>query len=225
MLAINDQINIDRQQILRYMGYDDDYQPSTHIVSLVNDYMENYQDFLAPSYSHVIRDIVSVKGNTVTIKDSITLRSTVIARLLEQCEKVAIFSLTIGNHLEKMVSHLAENGLVLQAAVLDVIGSVAAEELAVHVEDRIRSLAIPQGLGASRRFSPGYCDWEVSQQRMVFQALGGDSAGVHLTERCLMIPQKSVSGIIGIGSARSNIENYNPCLTCKERDCPGRRDI
>jgi cobalamin-dependent methionine synthase I len=120
-----------------------------------------------------------------------------------------------------MVAHLAENGLVLQATVLDAVGSGVAENMAVFIEDRIRRLASLDGYRISRRFSPGYCDWAVNQQKMVFQALGKDSAGVVLTDSFLMIPQKSVSGIIGL--SRWYIEDYNPCDTCKKKDCPGRR--
>ena len=223
MLAISDQIDIDKQEILSNIGYSDEYQPSARIDSLVNDYIENYHDLIASSYSYNIRDIESVKGTHVNIGDSIILESNVIARLLEHCDKVAIFALTIGNHLEEMVAYLAENGLVLQATVLDAIGSGAAEKLAAYVEDRIKRMANIEGLVTSRRFSPGYCDWEVSQQKMVFKALNGDTAGIRLTKSLLMVPRKSVSGIIGIGPAYHNIENYNPCHTCNKKDCPGRR--
>ena len=223
MPAPYDQLDIDKQQVLSTIGYCDDYQPSARIASLVDDYIENYYDLLSPSHSYVIKNIISVKGDQIILEDSIILESKVLARLLEHCERAAIFVLTIGNHLEEMVAYLAENGLVLQAAVLDAIGSGAAERLAVFVEGRIRRIAISQGLSISRRFSPGYCDWEVSQQKMVFRALNGDSAGIRLTEGGLMLPQKSISGLIGIGSANSEIENYNPCKTCKEKDCPGRR--
>ena len=223
MLAISSEIDIDRQQVLSHIGYGDDYEPSARIKSLVNDYIENYHDLIAPSYSYEIKDIVSVQGEHVTIGDSITFESKVIARLLERCEKVAIFALTIGNHLEEMVAYLAENGLVLQATVLDAIGSGAAEKLATYVEYKMRNIAASQGLSISRRFSPGYCDWEVSQQKMVFKALNGDSASIRLTESLLMIPRKSVSGIIGIGLPNHDIENYNPCNTCHKKDCPGRR--
>jgi cobalamin-dependent methionine synthase I len=223
MLAVSDQIDINRQEVLSNIGYGDEYQPSARILSLVNDYIENYHDFMAPSYSYTIRDIESIQGNRIAIGDSIILESKVIARLLERCQKIAVFALTIGNQLEEMVAYLAENGLVLQATVLDAIGSGAAEKMADYVEDRIRRLAKIEGLVTSWRFSPGYCDWEVSQQKMVFQALNGDSAGIRLTESLLMIPRKSVSGIIGIGLPNRNIENYNPCHTCKKEDCPGRR--
>ena len=223
MLTTSNQLDIDRQQVLSQIGYIDDYQPSARIMSLVNDYIENYHDLVAPSYSYVIRDILSVEGNRVIIEDSISFESMVIARLLERCQKVAIFALTIGNHLEEMVAYLAENGLMLQATVLDAIGSGAVENLAAHVEEMIGRRARFEALVASWRFSPGYCDWDVNQQRMVFRALRDDSAGVYLTKECLMMPQKSISGILGLGPAGNNIEDYNPCDTCNKKDCPGRR--
>ena len=215
--------NIDKQQVLNSIGYRDGYKPSARIGSLVNDYIGNYQNLIASSYSYTIRDIESVQEGSVTLGDSIVLESKVIARLLGQCKKVAIFILTIGNTLEEMVAYLAENGLVLQATVLDAIGSGAAEQVAVFVEDMIRKLARVKGLSISRRFSPGYCDWDVSQQEMIFSTLNGNLAGVSLTEEYLMLPRKSMSGIVGIGTHSSDIENYNPCKTCLKQDCPGRR--
>lgn len=220
---MSSQIDVDRQEVLKNIGYDYEYQPSARIASLVNDYIDNYHDFISSSYSYVIRDIVSVEGALATIESAITLESKVVARLLERCQKVAVFALTIGSYLEDMVAYLAENGLVLQATVLDAVGSGAAEKLAAYVEDRIRMLAYTDGLVISRRFSPGYCDWAISQQKEIFQALSGDTAGIRLTKSLLMIPRKSVSGIIGIGPAGSNIEEYNPCCTCRQEDCPGRR--
>jgi len=224
MQVIKEQaITIDKHQILCQIGYADDYEPSARIKSLVNDYIENYHNLIDFSCSYIIRDIESVQENRVNIENSITLTSKVISQLLKRCEEVAIFVLTIGNHLEDMVAYLAEHGLVLQATVLDAIGSDAAEQMAVFVEERIRNIASSLGLSISRRFSPGYCDWDVDQQEMIFRALNGNSAGVRLTEEYLMLPRKSMSGIIGIGSSRSNIDNYNPCKSCLAADCPGRR--
>ncbi len=134
-----------------------------------------------------------------------------------------MFVVTIGNLLEEATCQLAEDGCILQATVLDAIGSNAAEKVANSVQDKISKVANEQGLCISQRFSPGYCDWDIGQQRMLFRALSNDSAGVRLTEGCLMLPRKSISGIIGIGSFESNVENYNPCNPCKKQDCPGRR--
>ena len=223
MVAIDDAIDIDRSRVLQSIGYDTDYKPSTRIMSLINEYIDNAHNLISPLYSYVIRDIESVHGSRVEIEGSVVFQSGVIARMLEQCEKVAVFALTIGNHLEELVAHLAEGGVIVQAAVLDAIGSGATEKVADFVQDRIGEVAHAQGLCVSRRFSPGYCDWDVSQQEMVFRAMNGDSAGVRLTEGYLMLPRKSISGIIGIGTRSSNVENYNPCKTCSKQDCLGRR--
>ena len=224
-MAISNRIDIDRQQVLHNIGYGTDCKLSTRMLSLVNEYVDNAYHLIEPSYSCVIRDIKLVQGDSVVIEGPITLESQVIARLLEHCNKAAVFLVTIGKHLEEMACYLAEEGLVLQSAVLDAIGSVAAESLADFVQSRVDEVARARGLCISQRFSPGYCDWNISQQEAVFWAVNGDSMGIRLTEGCLMIPRKSISGIIGIGRCNDNVEHYNPCKTSNKRDCQGRRRV
>jgi len=223
MPAISDKVDIDSQQVLRSIGYSTVFQPPARAVSLVNEYVESAYQLIEPLYSYVSKDIEWINGSIVFIEDSIIFKSEVIARLLEQCKRVAVFALTIGNHLEETVCHLTEDKLILRAAVLDAVGSAAVERLAGLVQKKIGEEAGAQGLCISRRFSPGYCDWDIGQQRMLFWALKGNTAEVRLTSSCLMIPQKSISGIVGLGTCDSNIENYNPCITCNKQDCAGRR--
>ena len=153
MPAMNNEIDVDKQRILSRIGYGDDYEPSARINSLVDDYIENYHDLIAPSYAYKIRNIESAEGNRIDIGDSIILKSKKLAGLLERCEMVAVFALTIGNYLEDMVAYLAEKGLILQATVMDAIGSGTAEKLAVQVEGKIRIDAGLEGMVTSRRFS------------------------------------------------------------------------
>jgi hypothetical protein len=216
-------IGINIQQVLKTIGYHGDCTPPARTMSLVDEYMENFHNLVEPAYSYIIRDVEWVQGPISFIRNDIIFKSQVIARLLEQCQKAVVFAVTIGNHLEEMVNRLAEDRLILQATVLDAIGSSAVEKLAEFVDSSVREVASAQGLSTSRRFSPGYCDWNIGQQRMLFWALNGDTADIRLTRTCLMIPQKSISGIIGIGPGNGNIESYNPCRTCKKRNCPGRR--
>jgi len=216
-------IEIDRKQVCRYIGYDTDYKLSAHISSLIDEYIENAHYLIELSHSYIIRDVEWARGSISFIEGSIIFQSQVITRLLEQCHKVAVFLVTIGKYLEETAYQLAKDGLILQSTVLDAIGSDAVEKVADFVQDRVRESTSAQGLVTSRRFSPGYCDWNIGQQRMIFRALDGDTLGIRLTGECLMIPQKSISGIIGIGSSDSNVEDYNPCKTCKKYDCPGRR--
>jgi len=221
MLTTSKLIDVNRRRALRGLGYGAYDEPPGRIGSIVDDHLNSTHYLTDPSYTYVIRDVEGVYGAIALIEDSIVFKSQVIARLLEQCHMVAVFALTIGDRLEQKVSQLAQERLILEASVLDVIGSVAAETLADTVQEEIGDIARDQGLITSQRFSPGYCDWDIGQQRMLFWALRDDTAGIHLTDSCLMIPQKSVSGIIGIGP--TEIGGYNPCKTCDKHDCRGRR--
>ncbi|MFH1559960.1 MAG: vitamin B12 dependent-methionine synthase activation domain-containing protein [Chloroflexota bacterium] len=211
----------DRQQVLRTIGYDVDSPVPARMFSLVDEFLENSYSVIDPAYSYSIRDTESIQEDRATIEGSIVFHSQVIARLLEQSQKVAVFVATIGDHLEDIVAGLAEDGYMLNASVLDAIASNATEKVADLVHNMIDEEARELGLHTSRRFSPGYCDWDVNQQELIFHAMDGDSAGVRLTEGCLMLPRKSISGIIAIGN--SNVESYNPCQSCPSLDCPGRR--
>ena len=217
------EIEVDRKQVCRYVGYDVDGKLPPRISSLIDEYIDNVHYLIEPSYSYVIRDIALVQDSLAVIDGSIIFESQVIAGLLEQCHKVALFLVTIGKHLEETACRLAEDGIIVQAAVLDAIGSDAVERMADFVRDRIREAASAQGLVASQRFSPGYCDWDIDQQNTLFQAVDGDALGVQLTETCLMVPRKSLSAHVGIGPSHGNVENYRPRKACGKYDCPGRR--
>jgi len=221
MLAVSNQIS--RRRVCRYIGYDADHKPPARISSLIDEYIENAHHLIESSYSLVMRDVECIQDDRIFIEGSIILESKVIARLLEQCHKVAMFLMTIGKHLEDTACRLAEDGLILQSAVLDAIGSNAAERMADSIQNEVKSVAAQQGLIISPRFSPGYCDWDIKQQQMIFRAVDGDPLGIQLTGTSLMVPRKSISGIIGIGTPESNVTNYNPCKTCRKRNCSSRR--
>lgn len=225
MRTVADQIvtEIDRKQVLHDIGYNTGSRIPNRIIELVLKCLEDAKHLINPSYSYVIRDVDFVHGSNIFIENAVILQSKVIARLLERCEQVAIFVSTIGNQLEETLAHLAEKGQVLHARVLDAIGSNAAERVAEFVQDLLQHTAEARGLCIGRRFSPGYCDWGINQQKIVFRAMNGSTTGVSLTDGCLMVPRKSISGIIGIGTDESGVEDYNPCITCNKADCLGRR--
>ena len=227
MLVTNDRVDvnieIDKKQVCHYIGYENGQSLSARISALIDDYAEHAHGLINPSYSYVIKDIEWARGSIAFVEGSISFKSRIIAKLLGRCTQVAIFLVTVGKYLEETSFQLARDGLILQATVLDAIGSVAVEKVAGLVHARISEIVKAQGHVTSQRFSPGYCDWKIGQQRMLFHALTGNTIGIRLTGECLMIPQKSISGIIGIGPSNANVENYDPCKTCRKKDCPGRR--
>ena len=69
--------------------------------------------------------------------------------------------------------------------------------------------------------SPGYCGWHVSEQQLLFPLFEGQTCGVRLTDSSLMVPIKSVSGIIGLGKEVRRLD-YT-CGLCDFKQCYKRR--
>ena len=67
---------------------------------------------------------------------------------------------------------------------------------------------------------PGQLDWPIEQQRELFSLLGHvkDSIGVALTESSMMVPRKSISGIIF-----PTEETFVTCQLCQRNKCPSRK--
>lgn len=107
---------------------------------------------------------------------------------------------TIGPALENESADSGRRGESLRALVLDAIGSEAVESVVEQTADRIRALANEMGLDAGRRFSPGYGKWRLEEQRVLFGIVDGSAIGVRLNDACIMVPRKSVSFAIRIGS-------------------------
>ncbi len=218
-----DKISIDRREVHRYLGYAAEREPTAHISSVIDEQISEAYGLIQPWYSCVIREVDSVDGSRISVRGTnIVFSSNIIARrILSKCSKAAIFLTTIGPRLEDRVLRLMDAGEILKGAVLDAVGSEAVEELACWLEGSVRETAAASGADVSLRYSPGYCDWDIRQQKVLFNALDGDLQGVELTEDCLMMPRKSISGIIGIGFDPSI--TLSPCLFCNKTDCPSRR--
>ena len=116
-----------------------------------------------------------------------------------------------------------EKGEMLEGTILDFVGTEAVAQTLYKFWDVAKEIAQANQCQATVQYAPGYCDWDVSQQKVLFRAIDSTSVGVRLTESCLMIPQKSVSGIIGIGQLDTT--RPPPCLVvCSKRaSCTHKR--
>jgi hypothetical protein len=137
-------------------------------------------------------------------------------------EMVAFCVCTIGPALEKRVTALTKEGDMLAAIVLDAIGSAAAEATARYANDRIDEMAAADGLRTSCRASPGYGDWDVSEQRALFELVPAGRIGVKLTASSMMVPRKSVSFAVHIAEEPVRLRSESSCRNCDMETCPYR---
>jgi hypothetical protein len=107
--------------------------------------------------------------------------------------KVGVAVCTIGPHLEEQSAACAARGELLDALLLDAIGSAAAEAAADSLNLALCTVAANTGAHAAPRVSPGYGSWDVSFQGRLLALLPAAKLGITLTTGQMMVPRKSVS--------------------------------
>ena len=145
----------------------------------------------------------------------------IILRQLRGSEAFALFICTSGLEFETYQHRLKEQGDMVRVFIADALGSVISEKCADQMEKALQESIDKLGWKHTNRFSPGYCGWHVSQQQLLFPLFQGHTCGVKLTDSSLMIPIKSVSGIIGLGEKVRKLE-YT-CGLCDFKQCYKRK--
>lgn len=145
---------------------------------------------------------------------------TLVTGLLKKSEHLAFFVCTIGPGMESWRNRLQADGDLVAAFLVDTVASLAVESAVNLLHDRIEVSMRAQGLKITNRYSPGYCDWSVAEQHLLFSLFPPGFCGITLLDSSLMVPIKSVSGVIGIGK-RVKRAQYT-CDACGMKDCTYR---
>jgi hypothetical protein len=146
--------------------------------------------------------------------DGIEFKSSVLAKNLERIERVFPYVLTVGDSLEN-TARSSES--ITRRLVLETIGDVALGSGLEHLQ---RHISEQYGLERTSNMGPGQLDWPIEQQRELFSLLGHvkDTIGVSLTESLMMVPRKSISGIIF-----PTEETFISCQLCQRKKCASRK--
>lgn len=137
-----------------------------------------------------------------------------IAAHLRGCPHVVVLAATLGAETETLIRR-AQRRDMAQALLLDACAAAAMEQVCDNFCADLAAASAPARLTA--RYSPGYGDFPLSEQRHIFALLDVTRRiGVSLTEGGLMLPQKSVTALIGLG-APEGARTATSCDTCPAR--------
>jgi hypothetical protein len=155
------------------------------------------------------------------IDDTFFNMGKIVTNQLKKSEQAAVFACTIGPTMENWSRQIMETGESVQSYLIDMIASAMTEKAVDYLHDYISAEMAKNNLKITNRYSPGYCDWPVSDQHQIFSLMPDNFCGISLNSSALMNPIKSVSGVIGIG-ANVKFEEYL-CNRCNLKDCTYRK--
>ncbi len=127
------------------------------------------------------------------------IESRSLAVNLAGCRGAAIFAVTVGAGVDRLISRLSATSPSCALAA-DAVASAAAEGAACRI-----NADIARKFGATRpRFSPGFGDLPLSFQRDVISFLDAERrAGITLTDSLMLVPVKSTTAIVGVPEEKS----------------------
>jgi hypothetical protein len=225
MTRIEVKPTLETRELARLFGGKKSRRFSNNVKRKVEKLKVIFSELLKPLLYYRRNKIEMASKDSVHLGGGLSLRSRKLSKSMENCEEIVCFIATVGNKVESQTKRLMEENRLSEAYILDAMGSVAVENMVETFHRRMMTKYETEGKGVTLRFSPGYCDWPLSDQKNLFSLFDLFHLKVKLTDSCLMLPRKSISGVFGVIPSYVSlpVRSYNPCSECEERDCIARR--
>ena len=141
----------------------------------------------------------------------------IICSYLDGMSHALVFVGTAGVEFDAAVKELNAEGDIVADFIADSIGTELAEASVARMEKDYtgeETISMP--------YSPGYCNWNIREQHLLFSLFPEQPCGIRLSESSLMAPEKSVSGFFALGEKL--VRQPYHCEICKNKTCYKRRD-
>jgi hypothetical protein len=143
--------------------------------------------------------IVEKIENHIMLENGLVFESSGLAKLLSKSIEVVLMASTVGSEITDKIHSEVESGDVSLGVILDGVASETADAALDWMVEFINKLIRREGKSLTRtRYSPGYGDLPLSNQKKIFDTLGLEKLRIGITERYMLIPEKSVIAIAGI---------------------------
>lgn len=182
---------MNKNEILRYLRTSSKTDDE-RLLSLIDDCCDEVNHTVTPRTLHRIFDC-NVTDDSLIIGEY-CFKSKRLADNLSGCRKVCIFGATLGTQCDRLLRIYSASDIA-RAMVLQACLASKIEEVCDALEDTLKA----EGLVLRQRYSPGYFDLDIIENKKIFELLElTKRIGLTITDTCQMVPTKSVTAFIGV---------------------------
>ncbi len=135
----------------------------------------------------------------IVLLSGTVFRSEALARYMENCRELVLIGATAGRGIIAAIEEETNRGNLSRAVIFDAAASEIVDAALDWLSGFYRGLLRRENKRLlKRRFSAGYGDFALENQKTVFELLALDRLGVRVTEQAILIPEKSVTAVVGI---------------------------
>lgn len=193
-------LKINMHELNLLLGYGE-HSPSQVVLNMINEITDELKDIVHPYCGYVLSEGYAIDKDHLKLADIILNPGKIITKAMSGADYYALFTATIGEDFDIWLKKLkTDDDDIVKVFVADALGSILAEATVTWLMKQLEEEASKSDLKISNNYSPGYCDWPLTEQCQLFTFFPDDISGITLTDSCLMLPVKSVSGIVAVGN-------------------------
>ena len=197
------------------MGYKDAV-PEERVRDLVRELLDRLVPEATLRYMYQIVEAEKLSPRQVRFAGKVFTPEGIICSYLQGMTHALLFVGTAGWEYDQAKEALKSEDDIVADYIADSIGTVLAEMTVARMEKDYtgtETLSMP--------YSPGYCNWNIREQHLLFSLFPKHPCGIILSDSSLMTPEKSVSGFFALGETLQR-QPYH-CQICKNTKCYKRR--
>jgi hypothetical protein len=203
-------VDLSLERVLSRLHIDEDGEDAQSVREL----LARVAPIINPKAVYDLSPVGEKRADSLEI-GGVIFTSRVLRVNLDQAYRVFAYIATCGTELQNVPGAPKDS---LHSYWLDEIRIMALSAATAHLRRHIDSRFKP---GRMAHMAPGSLeDWPISQQAQLFSLFPDveEQIGVRLTDSFLMVPLKSVSGILFPTET-----HFESCRLCPRAVCPGRR--
>ncbi|OPX45895.1 vitamin B12 dependent methionine synthase, activation domain [Ruminiclostridium hungatei] len=189
-----------RDWILSRLGYRKGVtELKTRDLQLIDECIQQGGYLCKPAGAYMNISIIDKDMTGIVLDNNISLMSQSLSKLLKDSHSVILMASTVGHEVSKKVFTEIENGNASAGLILDSVASQTADAALDWMVQMLDKMLIREGKKLTKhRYSPGFGDLPLCYQKDIFEALQLFRLNMALTEKFMLIPEKSVIAIAGV---------------------------
>jgi hypothetical protein len=138
-------------------------------------------------------------GEKIILSGDLTFHSNKLSVFLRDCKEAVLMGATAGNIIMDSIKKKSSQDDLAAAVVYDAAASEMTDAALDWIMDYTNRILRREGKYLlPRRFSAGYADFDMENQKTIYETLQMKNIGVTITPSFILVPEKSVTAISGI---------------------------
>jgi len=162
-------------------------------------YIEEAASFILLKGSILRMGIIKHDEEEITLAGNVSFISKKLSALLRDCPEAVFMGATAGSEIMEAIRKKTSSDDLVAAVVYDATASEMVDAALDWIMDYLNQQLRREGRRMlPRRFSAGYADFKLENQKIIYEKLQMDKIGVAINSGFILLPEKSVTAISGI---------------------------